>query len=76
MLTARPSQGGSTVFLRTASGPEGPWTTDVSVYTATPIDNGLVYAGVAHPYLDPTGKTLVASFTNNNHIEVIKIGFH
>ncbi|GAB1315583.1 hypothetical protein MFIFM68171_05793 [Madurella fahalii] len=68
--------GGSTVWLRTAPFPEGPWTADIPVHTATPIDNGLVYAGVAHPYLDATGKTLVASYTNNNHIEVIKIIFN
>ena len=67
--------GGGTVFLRTASFLEGPWTPDVSVYTATPINGGLVYAGVAHPYHDPTGKTLVVSYTNNNHIEVIRIVF-
>jgi hypothetical protein len=47
----------------------------VQVYTAAPIDGGLVYAGVAHPYLDASGKTLVVSFTNNNHIEVIKVAF-
>lgn len=37
---------------------------------------GLTYAGVAHPYLDPSGKTLVASYTKNaTDIEVIKITF-
>ncbi|KAK1755510.1 hypothetical protein QBC47DRAFT_190394 [Echria macrotheca] len=65
----------NTVFLRAATSLEGPWTPDVEVYTTTPIDNGLVYAGVAHPYLDPSGKTLVMSFTNNNNIEVIKASF-
>ncbi|KAK5653821.1 hypothetical protein OQA88_7980 [Cercophora sp. LCS_1] len=65
----------NTVYLRTAQALEGPWTPDVEVYTTTPIDGGLVYAGVAHPYLDPSGKTLVVSFTNNNHIEVIKATF-
>ncbi|KAK0628785.1 hypothetical protein B0T17DRAFT_505415 [Bombardia bombarda] len=67
--------GGGTVYLRTAHALEGPWTPDVQVYTATPIDGGLVYAGVAHPYLDTTGRTLVISYTNNNHIEVIKVVF-
>ena len=67
--------GGSDVKLRTAPAPEGPWTADVKVYTATPIDGGLTYAGVAHPYLDPTGRTLVVSWTNNNNIEVIRISF-
>ena len=67
--------GGNDVKLRTAPTPEGPWTADVKVYTTTPIDGGLTYAGVAHPYLDETGKTLVVSWTNNNNIEVAKITF-
>ncbi|KAI1208215.1 uncharacterized protein F4807DRAFT_156496 [Annulohypoxylon truncatum] len=69
------SPGGSDVLLRTATALEGPWTPDVKVYTATPIDGGLTYAGVAHPYLDASGRTLTISFTNNNHIEVIKVTF-
>ncbi|KAI1630760.1 hypothetical protein F4809DRAFT_647078 [Biscogniauxia mediterranea] len=36
---------------------------------------GFVYAGVAHPYLDGSGKTLTISFTNDNHIQVIKVTF-
>lgn len=67
--------GGFDVLLRTAPSPDGPWTEDVKVYTATPIDNGLAYAGVAHPYLDTTGQTLTVSFTNNNHHQVLKITF-
>ena len=63
-------------MLRTALSPEGPWTPDIEVYTATPIDGGLVYAGVAHPYHDPSGNSLVISFTNNNHIEVIEVEFN
>ncbi|OTB10067.1 hypothetical protein K445DRAFT_78519 [Daldinia sp. EC12] len=69
------SPGGSDVLLRTATSLEGPWTPDVKVYTATPIDGGLTYAGVAHPYLDPSGQTLTISYTNNNHIEVLKVTF-
>ncbi|KAI0173493.1 hypothetical protein GGR52DRAFT_543230 [Hypoxylon sp. FL1284] len=67
--------GSGDVLLRTATALEGPWTPDVKVYTATPIDDGLVYAGVAHPYLDTTGQTLTISYTNNNHIEVIRVTF-
>jgi hypothetical protein len=67
--------GGSDIFLRTATKLEGPWTADIKVFHATPIENGLVYAGVAHPYLDPSGQTLVVSFTNNNRIQVVKISF-
>ncbi|GJC98923.1 hypothetical protein ColKHC_07749 [Colletotrichum higginsianum] len=57
------------------SSPEGSWTPDVKIFEAAPIDGGLVYAGVAHPYLDETGRTLVISFTNNNRIQVIKATF-
>jgi hypothetical protein len=63
------------VYLRTAPAPEGPWSASVKVYEAAPIDGGLVYAGVAHPYLDESGQTLVISFTNNNRIQVIKARF-
>ncbi|ORY61664.1 uncharacterized protein BCR38DRAFT_396713 [Pseudomassariella vexata] len=67
--------GSSDVFLRTATKLEGPWTPDVKVFHATPNNGGLVYAGVAHPYLDTSGQTLVISYTNNNKIEVIKVKF-
>ena len=63
------------IHLRTATQPEGPWTPDVLVFRDNAIDNGFVYAGVAHPYLDSTGKTLTVSWTNNNHIRVAKIDF-
>lgn len=63
------------MFLRTATSLEGPWTPDVKIFQAEPIDGGLVYAGVAHPYLDESGKTLTISFTNNNRIQVIKATF-
>ncbi|KAI1101741.1 hypothetical protein F4804DRAFT_354244 [Jackrogersella minutella] len=69
------SPGGYDVLLRTATALEGPWTPDVKVYTATPIDGGMTYAGVAYPYLDTSGRTLTISFTNDNHIEVIKVTF-
>lgn len=39
-------------------------------------DGGMVYAGVAHPYLDPSGKTLTVTYTNHpNIIEAIKVTF-
>ncbi|KAK8045657.1 hypothetical protein PG993_005681 [Apiospora rasikravindrae] len=64
------------VLLRTAPQPEGPWSDDVSVFNATPIgQDGMTYAGVAHPYLDPSGQSMVISYTNNNNIEVIKVTF-
>lgn len=66
---------GPTVALRAAPAPEGPWSADVDIYTATPIDGGFVYAGVAYPYLDESGRTLTIAFTNNNHIQVICVAF-
>ncbi|KAI1744697.1 hypothetical protein F4680DRAFT_405760 [Xylaria scruposa] len=68
---------GNNVVLRTATSLQGPWTPDVTVYTATPLATGAyVYAGVAHPYLDTTGQTLTISYTNNAAtIQVIKVMF-
>ncbi|GJN78474.1 hypothetical protein PLIIFM63780_001968 [Purpureocillium lilacinum] len=66
---------GATVAIKTAPKPEGPWSEGRELFTATPIDGGLVYAGVAYPYLDESGKTLTIAYTNNNHIQVIKAKF-
>jgi hypothetical protein len=63
------------VAIRTAPKPEGPWSADVAVYTPTPIDGGFTYAPGVHPYLDASGDTPTISYTNNNHIEVIKVTF-
>lgn len=44
--------------------------------TLIPRNPGQVYAGVAHPYLDDSGKTLTVTYTNHpNTIEAIKISF-
>jgi hypothetical protein len=71
------TKGGNNVAIRTAPKPEGPWTADVMLYNITALSGGgLAYAGVAHPYLDPTGRTLTVSYTNSpNVIEVVKITF-
>lgn len=66
---------GGTVCLRAAPSPEGPWTDDVEIFKAEPINDGLVYAGVAYPHLDESGKTLTIGFTNNNNIQVIRVSF-
>ncbi len=68
--------GGGAVYLRTASSPEGPWTPDVQIYQGQSIDKQQVYAGVAHPYLDVSGKSLAISYTSNNTIQVIKAIFN
>ena len=66
---------GPKVALRTADKVEGPWSEDREIYEAEPINGGFVYAGVAYPYLDETGRTLPIAFTNNNHIQVIRVTF-
>ncbi|KOS22104.1 hypothetical protein ESCO_001905 [Escovopsis weberi] len=66
---------GPSVALRTAPTPGGPWSADREIFTATSIDGGFVYAGVAYPYLDESGRTLTIGYTNNNHIQVIKVTF-
>lgn len=62
--------------LRTAPSPEGPWTSDIVIFKVKSKKGGYAYSGVAHPYLDPSGETLVISYTNHpNVIEVIKVTF-
>ncbi|KAI9660126.1 MAG: hypothetical protein M1821_001478 [Bathelium mastoideum] len=77
-LFVHTSPGGTDVMIRTAASPEGPWSEDVTVYTATIKDlGGMVYAGVSHPYLDSTGKTLTISYTNYPaDTEAIKVTFN
>jgi hypothetical protein len=62
------------VAIRTAPAPEGAWSDDVKVYTP-PIDGGFTYAPGVHPYLDSADNTLTISYTNKNHIQVIKVTF-
>ncbi|KAF2666812.1 hypothetical protein BT63DRAFT_404016 [Microthyrium microscopicum] len=65
------------VLIRTAPKPEGPWSADVIAWTPTKFYSaGYIYAGVAHPYLDTSGKTLTVSYTNNPNVnDVVKITF-
>ncbi|KAL1845035.1 hypothetical protein VTK73DRAFT_1300 [Phialemonium thermophilum] len=64
-----------TVYIKTAKTPLGPWTASAKVYTTKLIGDGLVYAGVVYPHYDESGKTLVIGYTNNNHIELIRVTF-
>jgi beta-xylosidase len=65
----------SKVLAKTALSPEGPWSDPVTLYQATPITSGSsIYAAVPHPYHDPTGKSLLVTFTNHpNVIQAIKV---
>ncbi|KAH8921194.1 hypothetical protein BT69DRAFT_1244487 [Atractiella rhizophila] len=66
---------GNNVNIRTADSAQGPWSADITVYTDNPASGEQVYAGVAHPYVDGSGKTLTISFTRANTIRVIKVTF-
>jgi hypothetical protein len=67
---------GNNVAIRTAPSPEGPWTADKNLYAVRLTDGAMAYAGVAHPYLDPSGQTLIISYTYTpNNIQVIKVTF-
>lgn len=72
---ANESTDGPSLALRFAPLPEGPWSVDKELYKAEPIDGGFVYAGIAYPHLDPSGRTLTVGWTNNNHIQILKITF-
>ena len=65
----------STVHAQTAPAPEGPWSQPVALHKQEPITNGsTIYAAAPHPYYDPSGKTLVVTFTNHpNTIQAIRI---
>jgi hypothetical protein len=67
----------SKVLAKTSPAPEGPWSDAVTLYQATPITDGSsIYAAVPHPYHDPTGKSLVVTFTNHpNVIQAINVVF-
>ncbi len=65
------------VLMMTSQRPEGPWSEPITLYQATPIqEGGSVYAAAPHTYFDPSGKTLVVTFTNHpNVIQAIKVTF-
>lgn len=65
----------SKVLAQTAPAPEGPWSDPVTVFQATPITNGSsIYSPAPHTYYDPSGKTLVVTYTNDpNCIQAINV---
>merc|ERR1711939_75185 len=67
----------SKVQARRAPAPEGPWSEAFELYQAHPITEGSTcYAAVPHPYYDPSGKTLVVTFTNHpNTIQAVRVTF-
>jgi hypothetical protein len=65
----------SKVQARRAPAPEGPWSEAFELYQGHPITEGSTcYAAVPHPYYDPSGKTLVVTYTNHpNTIQAVKV---
>jgi hypothetical protein len=61
--------------VKTALAPEGPWSEPVTVHKPKPVqDGGNIYAAVPHQYFDPSGKTLIITYTNHpNTIQAIKV---
>lgn len=65
----------SKVQARRAPAPEGPWSEAFELYQSHPITEGSTcYAAVPHPYYDPSGKSLVVTFTNHpNTIQAVRV---
>lgn len=65
----------SKVQARRAPAPEGPWSEAFELYQGTPITpDSTCYAAIPHPYFDPSGKTLVVTYTNHpNTIQAVKV---
>ena len=65
----------SKVQARRAPAPEGPWSESFELYQAHPITEGSTcYAAVPHPYFDPSGKSLVVTYTNHpNTIQAVRV---
>lgn len=66
------------VILKHAPSPEGPWSQPIDVIKIKPIqEGGTIYAASPHPHFDPSGKTLIVSYTNHpNTVQALKIVFN
>jgi hypothetical protein len=65
----------SDIYVSTASALEGPWTSAVDLATTCPTGTcgTLRYCVAPHPEFDPTGKTLIVTWTDANNIYADKI---
>ncbi len=62
------------VMVMTAPTLEGPWTTGVTLASTCPTTcSATRYAIAPHPEFDPTGKTLLVTWTDSNVIHAAKI---
>lgn len=71
MLVHGTSWAGSHVMVQTADALEGPWTEHGQVASTDPRDggkDGFRYCATGHPEFDPSGKTVLATWTRNNEV--------
>ena len=75
MLVYGTSFGYSDVMVMTAPALEGPWTPGFTIASTCPNQqcSAIRYAIAPHPEFDPTGKTLLVTWTDSNAIYAVKI---
>jgi hypothetical protein len=62
------------IMVMTAPDLEGPWTTPVTIASSCPDGNcGLRYAITPHPEYDPSGETLLVTWTDSNVIHTVRV---
>jgi Domain of unknown function (DUF4185) len=58
------------VMMRTAPSPQGPWSSEITAFTAMPSASGNVYDALAHPEYDANGgQTIYVSYTRSTNAE-------
>ena len=67
--------GNTSILVSTAPALEGPWSSAVTVGSTCPNDTcgALRYAIAPHPEFDPTGKTLLVTWTDSNVVHAVKM---
>ncbi|KAG2181424.1 hypothetical protein INT43_009007 [Umbelopsis isabellina] len=63
------------IMVKTADKLEGPWTTSFTIASTCPNNkcSDIRYAIAPHPEFDPTGKTLLVTWTDSNQIYAVTI---
>lgn len=60
---------GTTIYIRTAESPQGPWSNPIPVYEVTDVKkskNYFTYAARGHAMVSPKGKLLITYIVNSN----------
>jgi hypothetical protein len=66
--------GYSDIMVMTAPEPRSPWTTPVTIASSCPNGNcGLRYAITPHPEYDPSGATIMVTWTDSNVIYTVRM---